>query len=366
MQIIHVDLGPRAYPIYIGNETLSSIGPLCREHSLPSVLVIITDRIVAKLYLSHVRSSLVHHGFSVHSITVPPGEHHKSLKTANRIFTELLEKKFGRNSAIVALGGGVIGDLAGFIAATYVRGVPLVQIPTTLLAQADSSVGGKVAVNHPLGKNMIGAFYQPKLVLSDVSVLRTLPRREVVCGLGEVIKFSIISDTDLFDYIEQHLDELLALQSDAILTVISRCCEIKASLVSRDEVEKGERIILNYGHTVGHALEAAGGYRALKHGEAVLLGMWAENMIAFRRGLVPEAPYRRIQQLLERLIPQLPSLNLSEEDALGAMALDKKAVDGKVRMVLPKGIGEVSVVEGIKREEIQYALNMLWHSLSPS
>jgi len=359
MQILHVDLGPRTYPIYIGSEILSNVGPIAREHALPPVVVIITDRTVGKLYLPHVSGSLVHHGFTVHAITLLPGERQKSLRTANRIFTELIEKRVGRNSAIVALGGGVIGDLAGFIAATYLRGVSFVQIPTTLLAQADSSVGGKVAVNHPLGKNMIGAFYQPKFVLSDASVLRTLPAREVLCGLGEVVKFSIISDAGLFTFIEDRLDDLLSLRPDAVLTVISRCCEIKSSLVSRDEVERGDRIILNYGHTIGHALEAAGEYRLLKHGEAVLLGMSAENDIAYRRGLLPEESYARMRRLFGRLLSHLPPVSIKFEDALKAIAADKKAVNGKVRMVLPKRIGEVSVAEGIQESEIDIALREL-------
>ncbi len=359
MHTVHVDLGHRSYPIYLGNQILSSLGPICREQEVPSVLVIITDKTVEKLYLSHVSNSLRHNGFTVHEIVIPPGEHHKTLKTANKIFTSLIEKRVGRNSAIAALGGGVIGDLAGFIAATYLRGLPFLQIPTTLLAQADSSVGGKVAVNHPMGKNMIGAFYQPKLVFSDVEVLRTLPQREIVCGLGEVVKFSIISDAELFAYVEQHLNELLKLESDPITTVITRCCEIKASLVSRDEVEKGERIILNYGHTVGHALEAVGEYRALKHGEAVILGMWVENIIAFERGWISREIYERIQCLLERLIPLIPVPSMDEGDALSAMAIDKKALNGKVRMVLPRQIGEVFVADGISKDEVESALKQL-------
>ncbi len=359
MQTLHVELGPRSYPIYLGRQKLSSIGPICRDLNIPSVMVIITDRIVSKLYLSHVANSLKHHGFVVHSIIVPPGEHQKSLRTANRIFTELIKKRVGRNSAIAALGGGVIGDLAGFVAATYLRGVPLVQIPTTLLAQADSSVGGKVAVNHPLGKNMIGAFYQPKCVLSDVDVLRTLPPREVVCGLGEVIKFSVIADAQLFESIEEHLEDLLHLNTDALITVVARCCEIKASLVSKDEVEKGERIILNYGHTVGHALEAAGEYKLFKHGEAVLLGMWVENIIAYQRGLISRETYERMQNLLMRLIPLIPHTRVRRADAVAAMAADKKTVDGRIRMVLPNQIGRVSVTEGIAKEEVQSALKEL-------
>ena len=359
MHTLHVDLGPRSYPIYIGHQILSSIGPVCRDSGVPSPIVIITDRIVGNLYLAHVVNSLKHHGFDVHAITVPPGEPQKSLRTANRIFTNLITNRVGRKSAIAALGGGVIGDLAGFIAATYLRGVPFVQIPTTLLAQADSSVGGKVAVNHPLGKNMIGAFYQPKCVFSDIDVLRTLPEREIVCGMGEVIKFSIIADAHLFGYIEEHLDDLLHLQPDAVTTVIVRCCEIKASLVSKDEVEKGERIILNYGHTIGHALEAAGEYKSLKHGEAVLLGMWAENIVAHNRSLISSEVYRRAQRLLGRVLPLLPRRKIRTRDVLAAMAADKKAVDGNIRMVLPQAIGHVSVAEGITKDEVVVALKEL-------
>jgi len=356
MQTLHVDLGPRSYPIYIGQEILSSIGSICSDHAIPSVVVVITDRIVGRLYLMHVTNSLKHQGFTVHTVTVPPGEHQKSLRTANRVFTDLIKNHVGRASAIASLGGGVIGDLAGFVASTYLRGVHFVQIPTTLLAQTDSSVGGKVAVNHPLGKNMIGAFYQPTCVVSDVDVLRTLPAREVVCGLGEVIKYSVIADAQLFEFIERHLDDFLQFKPDALMTVVHRCCEIKASLVSRDEFEKGERILLNYGHTVGHALEAAGAYRAFKHGEAVLLGMWVENTIAYRRGLISKGIHQRVEQLLGRLLPRIPRLEIRSKDVFAAMAVDKKTIDGKLRMVLPKQIGEVTVAEGISKDEVLSAL----------
>jgi 3-dehydroquinate synthase len=359
MQTLQVDLGLRSYPIYIGHQILSMIGPICREHALPSVVVVITDRIVGKLYLAHVVNSLKHHSFTVHTVILPTGEQQKSLGTANRIFTDLIKNRIGRGSAIAALGGGVIGDLAGFVAATYLRGVCFVQLPTTLLAQTDSSVGGKVGVNHPLAKNMIGAFYQPKCVISDVDVLRTLPSREVVCGLGEVIKYSVIADAQLFDFVDQHLDDFLKLKADVLMTIIGRCCEIKASLVSKDEFEKGERIILNYGHTIGHALEAAGEYKVYKHGEAVLMGMWAENIIARRRGLISDDAYQRVQQLLTRLLPLIPPSRIRTKKALSAMAIDKKAIDGKVRMVLPKQIGEVGVVEEISKDEVFSALKEL-------
>jgi 3-dehydroquinate synthase len=359
MQTLHVDLGPRSYPIFIGHQILSGVGSICRDRAIPSVIVVITDRIVGRLYLAHVVNSLKHHGFIVQTVTVPPGERQKSLGTASRIFTDLIKNRVDRGSAIAALGGGVIGDLAGFIAATYLRGVCLVQIPTTLLAQVDSSVGGKVAVNHPLGKNMIGAFHQPKCVISDVDVLRTLPRREVICGLGEVMKYSIIADAQLFEFAEQHLDDLLRFEPDALMTVIRRCCEIKAAIVSRDEFEKGERIVLNYGHTIGHALEAAGKYKAFKHGEAVLMGMWVENTIALHRGFISRENHGRVQRLLRRLLPQIPSSKVRTKATLAAMAVDKKAIDRRIRMVLPKQIGEVGVVEGISKDEVLSALKEL-------
>jgi 3-dehydroquinate synthase len=359
MQTLHVDLGPRSYPIYIGHQILSTVGRILRDHEIPSPVVVVTDRIVGKLYLPQVTNSLMHHSFSIHPIVITTGERQKSLRTANRIFTDLIKNRIGRNSTIAALGGGVVGDLAGFVAAAYLRGVALVQIPTTILAQADSSVGGKVAVNHPLGKNMIGAFYQPRCVISDVDVHRTLPAREVVCGLGEVIKFSIIADAKLFEFIEQHIDDLLRVDSDALISVIHRCCKIKADIVSKDEVEKGERVVLNYGHTVGHALEAAGEYKGYKHGEAVLLGMWVENIVARRRGLMRKETYQRVQRLLGRLLPRIPCSNVRAKDALAAMSIDKKVHDGKIRMVLAKQIGEVRVVEGIGKDEILSALREL-------
>jgi len=359
METLHVDLGPRSYPIYIGHQILSMVGPICRDHGIPSVVVVITDRNVGKLYLAHVANSLKHHGFTVHTVTVPPGELQKSLRTANRVFTDLIKNRIGRGSAVVALGGGVIGDLAGFVAATYLRGVRFVQVPTTLLAQVDSSVGGKVGVNHPLGKNMIGAFYQPKCVISDVDVLHTLPAREVICGLGEVIKSSIIADAQLFEFIEQHLDELLKLKRDALVTVIRRCCEIKAAVVSNDELEGGSRIILKYGHTIGHALEAAGEYKVYKHGEAVLLGMWGENVVAHRRGFLSTDTHQRIQHLLGQILSKVPPSRIRAKEVLSAMAIDKKTINGRVRMVLPRKIGEVRVAEGIAKDEILSALKEL-------
>lgn len=290
---IDVALGERSYPIYVGSGMAASFAPTCRQHGMPDRLVILTDGNVAPLYLAPLLKNLRHHTFDVTSLIIPPGERQKSLQRAGTVFTGMLKAGLGRKSAVIALGGGVVGDLAGFIAATYQRGVPLIQVPTTLLSQVDSSIGGKVAVNHPLGKNMIGAFYQPKFVWSDMDCLRTLPAREIVSGLGEIIKYGVILDAGLFEDLEANIDRILSLDRDTVLRVQARCAELKADLTSQDEKEAGIRIVLNYGHTVGHALEAAGNYRVLNHGEAVLLGMIAESSIALALGMIGKDVHER-------------------------------------------------------------------------
>ncbi|MEX0737640.1 MAG: 3-dehydroquinate synthase, partial [Bacteroidota bacterium] len=292
----------------------------------------------------------------VTSFILPPGERQKSLHRANTVFTWMLEAGVGRKSAVIALGGGVIGDLAGFIAATYQRGVPLIQVPTTLLAQVDSSIGGKVAVNHPLGKNMIGAFHQPKFVWSDMVCLRTLPAREIVSGLGEVIKYGVILDAGLFDDLETNIDRILSLEVDAVLRVQTRCAELKADLTSRDEKESGMRIVLNYGHTVGHALEAAGNYRVLNHGEAVLLGMIAESSIALALGMIGQDVHDRIVGLIRRVPLKFRAKRLDLTKVIELMSHDKKSIGGKKRFVLPTRVGDVQVTEGVERSLIRSSL----------
>ncbi len=356
---IRVSLGERSYPIYVGTNILANFAPTCQQHEIPKRVIIITDTNVARHYLKPIESNLFHFQFEISSLVIPPGERQKSFARANKIFTELLQRGVGRKSAIVALGGGVIGDLAGFVAATYQRGVPYIQVPTTLLSQVDSSVGGKVAVNHPLGKNMIGAFYQPKFVWVDVECLQTLPEREVTCGLGEIIKYGIIRDAELFRYIETNLTEILKLDHEAIMHVQARCCEIKSQLVSQDEREAGVRVILNFGHTVGHALEAAGEYRALKHGEAVLLGMVAESHIARSMELIDSATYQRIEELIRRVPFKCRIDSLKASNVLQAMNRDKKAVGGKKRFVLPTRIGEVRVVENVGVRLVQGSLKLI-------
>lgn len=260
---INVVPGERSYSIYAGTDMVSSFAPMCREHGISDSLVVVTDRNVASHYLQPLLRNLLHYKFQLTTIIIPPGENQKNLYRANTIFTQMLKKRIPRNSAVIALGGGVIGDLAGFVAATYQRGIKLVQVPTTLLAQVDSSIGGKVGVNHPLGKNMIGAFHQPTFVWMDTDHLKTLPPREFICGLGEVLKYGIIRDPEMFGFLEMNLEKIMQREAEAIAYVQTRCASIKAEIVSQDEKEYGMRIILNCGHTIGHGLESAGHYKLL-------------------------------------------------------------------------------------------------------
>ena len=356
---IQVSLGDRTYPIYVGTDLNSLFAPTCESHRIPKKVVVITDATVGARYLKPLLANLVHFKFSPLSIVLPAGEREKNLRQANVAFSEMLKHGVGRDSAVVALGGGVIGDLAGFVAATYHRGVSFVQIPTTLLAQVDSSVGGKVAVNHALGKNMIGAFYQPNFVWIDASHLRTLPPREIVCGLGEIIKYGIVWDLDFFSYLEMHLEDVLRLDAQAVMQVQSRCCSIKAEIVSKDERESGVRTILNFGHTVGHAMETAGGYRVLKHGEAVLLGMIAESFIACEMGMVPVEVHQRIVDIVHRVPLKVTLRSLRSPDILRAMSRDKKSVEGVNRFVLPARIGEAKIVDRVLPQHIRASLAYL-------
>lgn len=356
---IEVDLGDRSYPIYVGSECIEDLGPVCRSHHIPDRIVLISDRNVAKLYLEPVAESLTRSDFHVTSIIIPPGENQKSLKTATKVYSEMLLSGVGRSSAIAALGGGVIGDFSGFIAATYHRGLKFIQIPTTLLSQVDSSIGGKVAVNHPLGKNMIGAFYQPVFVWVDLDFLSTLPKREIVCGLGEIVKYGIIEDPALFTFIEENLEALLKLEKSKILHVQHRCSSIKAQLTAEDEKEQGRRAILNCGHTIGHALEAASGYRLLKHGEAVLLGLVAESFIAHEKGLLQTHEYNRIRALIGRIPIKIKFSSLDLSKVIKTMEHDKKSLSGKKRFVLPIQIGATKVVDSVDRALIRKSLRLI-------
>ena len=356
---LKVDLGPRSYPIFIGEGILEKLGEMGQIYGFGKKIVVITDTNVDRILGTEIRKSLKGVWPCFEIVTVARGERAKTLANAERIVTRMLELGCERSTAVIAIGGGVVGDLAGFVASVYKRGVPLIQVPTTLLAQVDASVGGKTAVNHRLGKNMIGTFHQPSLVWIDLSVLRTLPKREINCGLGEVIKYGIIEDADLFTLIEENLDNIFALEPSLMQEIVKRCCEIKSAVVSKDERDRGLRMILNFGHTVGHALEAALGYKRIAHGEAILLGMLAESKVALDLGLLGRGDWDRIQRLIEEfaLADKLADLNVDE--VIQFMLDDKKVLDDKLRLPLPSEIGRTEIVESLEHDLLRAGLAYL-------
>ena len=344
--------GGRAYPIVLGSGLLGDpevLGPHTGKQAL-----VVTNAEVAARYLGAVRRSLAAEQVDVFEIG--DGERFKTLDTYAAILDTLVAKRHSRATTVVALGGGVVGDVAGFAAATYQRGVDLVQIPTTLLAQVDSSVGGKTAVNHPAGKNLIGAFHQPRAVVADVDTLHTLPKRELLAGLAEVIKCGVIADAGFFGWLEAHAAEVAALDAGATLHAVRRCCEIKAEVVAADEREQGRRAILNFGHTFGHAIEALTGYQRYLHGEAVAIGMAMAMALSVRLGLAPGSDAQRVQRLLRTAGLPGAAEGVSPEAMLDAMAMDKKARDGRVRLVVCKGIGRVSVIADAPRKTVLAAI----------
>jgi 3-dehydroquinate synthase len=336
---LRVELGDRSYQIHLGPEALANAGRLIEAAAAPSSAFIITHPIIDRLHGDVLRRGL--RGFSFEIIHVPAGERQKTLRRAAWLYDRLLELGADRSSAIIAFGGGVIGDLAGFVAATYMRGVPYLQIPTTLLAQVDASVGGKVAVDHPKAKNLIGAFYQPRLVLADSGVLRTLPAREYRSGLAEVVKHAVALDQALFLWLQQNAAALASRHPSAIAHAVRRSCEIKAEVVRRDERETGPRAILNLGHTVGHALETLAGYRSLRHGEAVAIGMVAAARIAVSTGRLAPAVAAEIESLLHRFRLPVRSPAFRVDDIIASLRADKKTLVGVPRFVLPRAIGDV-------------------------
>jgi 3-dehydroquinate synthase len=342
-EIITVGLAERSYPIRIGSQNLAQLGFWCREAALGKQAALVTNPTIAALYLPQVRDSLVAAGFSVTVIEIPDGEQFKSAATLMTVYDRLIDAGLDRGAFIVALGGGVVGDIAGYAAATYLRGIPFVQVPTTLLAQVDSSVGGKTGINHPKGKNLIGAFYQPRLVVVDTSTLDTLPAREYACGLAEAVKYGIVLDADLFAFMEANAAGVLAKDKTCLQRVISTSCRTKASVVEKDEREGGVRAVLNYGHTLGHAVEALTGYRQFLHGEAVAIGMAQAARLSEARGLATTLDTERILQLLQDLnLPtQLPEF--SRTAYAQALSHDKKKRDEGVNFVFNKGIGNFSI-----------------------
>lgn len=343
METITVDLGERSYPIYIDANILSSFGARLATFTTSKRVVIVTNPTVAKLYLEVVESSLKSNGIDVKVVEIPDGEEYKSLEWAGRIYDELISFKTDRQTPLIALGGGVIGDITGFVAATYMRGIPYIQVPTTLLAQVDSSVGGKTAVNHPKGKNMIGAFYQPLFVFIDVKTLNTLESREVRAGLAEVVKYGIIKSEELFSYLENNIDKILSLHESALRHIIKTSCEIKASVVEADERETGVRAILNFGHTFGHAIEALTHYKEYRHGEAVAIGMLFATKLSHKMGISRDDIVERLSSLLENIGLPLENKAYTATECIKSMLIDKKVVDGELRFVLPESMGRVSI-----------------------
>ena len=338
MKTLYVELGDRRYPIYIGPGLLGR-PELLRPHIPGRQVLVVSNTTVAPLYLERTCAALT--GLRHEAVILPDGEQYKTLAVLDEVFTALLRHHFDRNCTIVALGGGVVGDMAGFAAACYQRGVHFIQIPTTLLAQVDSSVGGKTGVNHPLGKNMIGAFYQPRCVLADTDTLATLPDRELSAGLAEVIKYGLIRDLPFLEWLEAHLEALLACEAGALSEAIERSCRNKAEIVAADEREAGERALLNLGHTFGHAIETGAGYGVWLHGEAVAAGMALAADLSARLGWLSGEQVGRILALLERAhLPLAPPPDLTADDFLRLMAVDKKVQDGRLRLILLRGSGQ--------------------------
>lgn len=341
METLRVELGERSYPIHIGSGLLDRIPSLLPALAGKQILIV-TNETVAPLYLSQVQAGFS--GFQCDSLILPDGEQYKNLDTLNRIFTHLLEHRHSRTTTLVALGGGVIGDITGFAAAAYQRGVDFIQIPTTLLAQVDSSVGGKTGVNHALGKNMIGAFHQPRVVIADTDTLNTLPPREFAAGMAEVIKYGLIHDERFLTWLEANIASLMNRNAVALTRAICRSCEIKAEVVGADERESGLRAILNLGHTFGHAIENAQGYGEWLHGEAVGVGMLMAADLSAREGWIDGADVARVERLLLAAgLPVRGPANMSVDTYLEKMAVDKKNVDARIRLVLLERLGKAIV-----------------------
>ena len=353
MNTLKVELGSRSYPILIGDGLLGQ-PDLLRQHVPARDVLIVTNTTVAPLYLDTLSAAL--RPRRVVEVVLPDGESHKTLATVSRILDVLVANRFGRDSTVVALGGGVVGDMAGFAAASYQRGVSFVQVPTTLLSQVDSSVGGKTGVNHPGGKNLIGAFHQPILVLADTRTLSSLPPRELRAGLAEVIKYGLICDAAFFAWLEAHMEELLAGDPAALAHVIHRSCEIKAEIVGRDEREQGDRALLNLGHTFGHAVESATGYKQWLHGEAIGAGLLMAAGMSRECGLISAEEVLRVQKLIART--GLPTYieGVSPETAFGYMRIDKKVQSGRIRLILLRKIGDAFITADYSEPALEHTL----------
>lgn len=353
---VKVNLGDRSYPIYIGEGILPQIGPLVKGLGVGSKILLVTNPTVNKLYGQEVIHSLREAGFDVCPVEISDGEGFKSLESARLLYDAAFEHELDRKCPVLALGGGVTGDLAGFVAATYMRGVPFIQVPTTLLAQVDSSVGGKVAVNHPKGKNIIGAFYQPRLVLADIGTLRSLPAREFNAGMAEVIKYGVIWDKEFFEFLEQEHAAISELKTDQLIRIVQTSCQVKARVVEEDETEQDVRAILNYGHTFGHAYEALTAYEKYVHGEAVAVGMVSAAAAAVELGMFDVQSKTRLEDLVRVFELPVRIGQLSPDDIIASMQHDKKALAGQVRFVLPEALGKVTIKSGVPNDILRRIL----------
>ncbi|MDX1733447.1 MAG: 3-dehydroquinate synthase [Halioglobus sp.] len=352
MHTLQVELGERSYPIYIGRDLLAD-AQLLRQHVGGSQVVLVSNDTVAPIYLDRVRQAVGERQL-VTEVILRDGEQFKTLDSLGWIFDRVMADKHNRTTTFIAVGGGVVGDIAGFAAACYQRGVDFIQVPTTLLAQVDSSVGGKTAVNHPLGKNMIGAFFQPRAVLIDINTLHTLPEREFAAGLAEVVKYGLIVDEPFYRWLLESMPKLLAREESALAEAIERSCAAKAAVVAADEREGGVRAILNLGHTFGHAIETHQGYGEWLHGEAVAAGMVLALELSARRGWIEAAQVDELRTLLAAVrLPVAPPQDMSADDFGELMSRDKKVVDGRLRLVLLRAIGEAVVVDDVTEDELQ-------------
>lgn len=355
MQTLKVELADRSYPIHIGKNLISDasliLPYLKRKH-----VAIVTNTTVAPLYLAQLSQSLQAAGVTVIAIILPDGEAYKNSATLNTIYDTLLQNRCERSTTLIALGGGVIGDLTGYAAATYLRGVPFIQIPTTLLSQVDSSVGGKTGINHPLGKNMIGAFYQPQLVLADIDTLQTLPAREFAAGMAEIIKYGLIRDAEFFDWLELNMASLMQLNEATLSYAIFRSCQNKADVVAKDEHEQGDRALLNLGHTFGHAIENAMGYGVWLHGEAVAAGSMMAADLSRRMGWLSESEVTRIQNSFVAANLPVTAPKLGVDRYLDLMGLDKKVENGKIRLILQQGIGKSVITSDYDVQKLRETL----------
>lgn len=356
MQQVTVGLGARSYPIWIGSGILPELPAALERVDFPRRIGIVTNTTVGDLYAERVVAALVAAGRQVSVIRIPDGEEYKTLATMETLYDTLIDWRFDRYCGLLALGGGVVGDLTGFAAATFLRGIPFAQVPTTLLAQVDSSVGGKTGVNHPRGKNLIGAFYQPRLVHIDVDLLTSLPPRDYAAGLAEVVKYGIIRDAEFFGWLERQQPALAARDAEALVHAVAVSCQIKANVVESDENEQGLRAILNYGHTFGHAVETLAGYGVIRHGEAVAIGMVMAARTAVRHGLADEASAARIVTLLRGLGLPTAAPAFTAAEFLGIMRHDKKVRDGGIRLVLNHGLGHADLHSVASPDELLHEL----------